>query len=89
MRIVLFVVLGLATALLAAPRPGEARPYYPWCAQFTDRGEVRTCAYATQGQCLASVSGVGGYCFQNYAPPPSPPYAEARRTKPRRHAAPY
>jgi hypothetical protein len=41
----------------------DARPFAGprYCARMTNGGE--NCGYYTFGQCLASVSGVGGYCI--------------------------
>jgi hypothetical protein len=91
MRISVFVVLGLVTAAL--PRPAAAAYNLPWCAQYFDRSAIRSCAFATREQCMATVSGIGGYCIQNIATlPPYAPYEayyEPRRTKHRRHAQPH
>jgi hypothetical protein len=73
----------LLTAAALAPRPAAAAFNYPWCATYYDTSlGLRSCAFATFEQCLATVSGVGGQCAQNpfYAPPP-PPYAERPRSK--------
>jgi hypothetical protein len=91
MRISAFVVLGLVTAAL--PRPAAAAYNLPWCAQYFDRSAIRSCAFATREQCMATVSGIGGYCIQNIATlPPYAPYEayyEPRRTKRRHHAQPH
>jgi Protein of unknown function (DUF3551) len=68
MRTFGFSVLGLVGLLLVALPPGEAGPYYPWCAQSYGRSRARTCAFDTRDQCMATVSGIGGTCFQNFAP---------------------
>jgi hypothetical protein len=52
-------------AILAASQlvtPAEAGPLGPrFCAQLRGGGE--NCGYYTFNQCLASISGVGGYCY--------------------------
>ena len=63
MRLAAFVVLGLMTAAL--PRPAAAAYNLPWCAQYFDRSAIRSCAFATHEQCMATISGIGGYCIQN------------------------
>ncbi|HKA73726.1 MAG TPA: DUF3551 domain-containing protein [Xanthobacteraceae bacterium] len=39
---------------------------YPWCAQYTTRGGARNCGFVSWQQCMATVSGVGGFCVRNY-----------------------
>lgn len=69
------MVLGatVVAALAAGVRPSEARPWYPWCAQYADRSGITECAFVTFQQCLATVSGIGGSCVQNWYPPPAGP----------------
>jgi hypothetical protein len=61
MRILTFVTL-LATALLGVIQPGMAREY-PWCANYGP--STRNCGFVSFEQCLATISGRGGYCAQN------------------------
>jgi Protein of unknown function (DUF3551) len=86
MRIPPFVALLLVTTASMAPQPATAFPdspsNYPWCATFYDSSfGGRFCSYASYGQCMATISGVGGICTQNllYAPPPR--YAARHRAK--------
>lgn len=68
MRIILFVLLVLATASFG--RPAEAREY-PWCARYD--WTTRNCGFVSFQQCLATISGIGGRCEPNplyQAPPP-------------------
>ena len=48
---------------LATRRAGASRPLLGprFCAQLRGGGE--NCGYYTFNQCLASVSGVGGFCY--------------------------
>jgi hypothetical protein len=74
-----------AGLLLLAPRPAAAYYNLPWCAQYADSSYARTCAFVTYQACLATLGGIGGYCFSNpSAPPPLPPEPAYRRPKPRR-----
>jgi hypothetical protein len=81
----LCAALAVAAALVALPERAQAH-YYPWCAHYTgmDYGGAISCGYVTRAQCMASVSGVGGFCEQNFPPPaavkPPPP---ARKPPPR------
>jgi hypothetical protein len=50
-------------------RPANAADYYPWCARYgggSDGPGVPSCGFTTRAQCLAAVSGTGGYCEQNW-----------------------
>jgi hypothetical protein len=38
---------------------------YPWCARYAKDGGGESCGFTTLDQCLADVSGVGGYCALN------------------------
>lgn len=68
----LAVTVIAGAAMLAAPAPANARGYYPWCAYFTDRGGGSSaCSFDTWAQCRATISGVGGNCYENPATPPS------------------
>jgi Protein of unknown function (DUF3551) len=67
--------------------PAEAQNY-PWCAQYSGRalGGAMNCGFVSFAQCMATVSGIGGFCIQNntYRPlyntirPPSGPHSSTR-----------
>lgn len=59
--------------LLGDPRPGAARTWYPWCAQYADRSGITECSFDTFQQCRATVNGIGGSCVQNWYPAPTEP----------------
>jgi len=48
---------------------------YPWCAYYGDGNEAINCGFTTYEQCMADVSGIGGFCQQNntYVPPSAAP----------------
>jgi hypothetical protein len=56
--------------LAVVASPGAAQNY-PWCSIRTASGG---CYYDTWEQCMATISGAGGRCYQN---PAAPPRAEA------------
>ncbi len=64
MRITLFV-LAIAAAGAATAGPAQAQNY-PWCAYY-DGGEDQSvsCGFVSREQCMASVSGIGGFCMPN------------------------
>ena len=55
--------------------PWQVRQNYPWCAFYNTAGGMTECLYTNIAQCRMSVSGVGGYCYENpaYVGPPPPP----------------
>ncbi len=69
MRAFAMFLATVSTIVIAGPRPGEASPYYPWCAHMFRSGAI-SCWYATKAQCAESVSGRGGFCMENAADPP-------------------
>jgi Protein of unknown function (DUF3551) len=59
--------LALSTAVLAQAS-ASALPYdpYPWCAVYGDRmSGASNCGFSTWNQCMATVSGIGGFCARN------------------------
>jgi hypothetical protein len=53
---------------------------YPWCARYAKDGGGESCGFTTFDQCMADVSGVGGYCARNtqYVPPVAMPGPRTR-----------
>lgn len=62
-------VLIYATAVCAAVAAMSAHAQaqnYPWCAYYgTGDGNGTNCGFVTRDQCMATVSGIGGYCDRN------------------------
>jgi hypothetical protein len=63
MRILVFV-LAIFVVTAGIVTRAEAQNY-PWCAQYSDGSGSKNCGFTTFQQCLADVSGVGGFCTQN------------------------
>lgn len=88
MRSLLFgCVLGVGlAATLGAEASAQRRPIYPWCAFYNVAGGITECFYSNIEQCRASVSGVGGFCYENlsYVAPP-PPVRRPRARRSHRH----
>jgi hypothetical protein len=63
----ILAALAFAAALIGAAQTASAQaPYsYPYCAKYYTRGTPTSCYYASREQCMATVSGIGGYCYQN------------------------
>jgi hypothetical protein len=57
--------LALAGGLAAGVSPASAQG--AWCAEQGGRNSYTNCGYYTYEQCRAVVSGVGGFCRQNFA----------------------
>ena len=76
-------LLTASLALLALTDTAGAQNY-PWCAQYSGWGSGggRNCGFVSYQQCLATVSGIGGYCEPNAMFRPD--YAQVPR-KSRRH----
>jgi hypothetical protein len=70
------LILILATAIVTASIATRAQAQnYPWCAQYSGAmGGAMNCGFSTFQQCLADVSGIGGFCEANdtYQPPAAP-----------------
>jgi hypothetical protein len=72
------IVAGL---FAAAPASAQSAYDYPWCGVYTSNqgaGGAMSCYYASYGQCMATMTGLG-YCTQSpyYRGPGEPP----RRTR--------
>ncbi len=66
MHRMLVAAAAAAAFSLLAPSASHAIEY-PWCAQYGgphgDGG--RNCGFTTFAQCMATVSGIGGFCERN------------------------
>lgn len=65
MRSLRFMLPALAALAVFIPASGHADPY-KWCAQYGASGNGgRNCGFTTYRQCMATVSGIGGFCEPN------------------------
>jgi Protein of unknown function (DUF3551) len=67
----LFVIAAaLAGELQAAS--AQSPTSYPWCVRKKDGG-ASSCYYASYQQCMTTLSGIGGLCYQSpyYHPAPA------------------
>jgi hypothetical protein len=70
----LLIVAAVSAAIFFGAEAAEAQNY-PWCAQYGGTPSAPTnCGFVTFQQCLATISGIGGFCVRNnmYQPPPGP-----------------
>jgi hypothetical protein len=59
----LLCLVGALIVTTALGTPAHAQNY-PWCAYYSGRalGGASNCGFTTFQQCLATVSGIGGFC---------------------------
>ena len=62
MRTIVLVAIGLAGTALTATS-ADARP---WCGTF--RLGSTSCGYSSSDECMATVRGLGGFCYPNPYP---------------------
>jgi len=79
-----FLLSALVGAVMVLGTPAHAQNY-PWCAQYSGRalGGAMNCGFVSFAQCMATVSGIGGFCVQNtmYQPPQQRPRKKTRKKK--------
>jgi len=82
MKLSLFA-LGVLTVTALIGTPATAQNY-PWCAYYGDDFGGTNCGFVSYEQCMATVTGIGGFCDQNtqYVPPPGPHPAQRARKQP-------
>jgi Protein of unknown function (DUF3551) len=68
------IIVGAFAAIVSIEKPAAADNGRQWCAYYVG-SEATNCGWDTYEQCLATVSGIGGFCPHNtmYQPPPRPP----------------
>jgi hypothetical protein len=63
MRLLLEMV-AICVGLVGMGRSAEAQNY-PWCAHYGTGFDGVNCGFVSFAQCMATVSGIGGFCMQN------------------------
>jgi hypothetical protein len=79
-----FLLAATLVMSFALAAPARAEIYYPWCAQYGAGGDGgRNCGFSTYVQCMATVSGIGGFCERNsfYTGPAERPAKRARKRR--------
>jgi hypothetical protein len=73
MRLLILSLVVANAALMSAADPASAQsPYsYPWCARMGTRNGPTSCYFTSREQCMTTLSGIGGYCYESpyYQPP--------------------
>jgi uncharacterized protein DUF3551 len=61
-----FVLIAAGLAADIVPAPAQSPTSYPWCARIpkTD-GDATSCYFTSYRQCMTTLSGIGGYCYQS------------------------
>jgi hypothetical protein len=62
--LMLFMIVGALLGKIQAASAQSAYSY-PWCARYYKEGTPTSCYFTSYQQCRASVSGIGGLCFQS------------------------
>ncbi|MFZ3309078.1 MAG: DUF3551 domain-containing protein [Xanthobacteraceae bacterium] len=63
MRAALFVLAILAGGVAMGTRAQAQN--YPWCAFYDSGDQAINCGFVSREQCMATVSGIGGFCMPN------------------------
>ncbi len=58
----LLIVAGIAGG---SPASAQSPTSYPWCAKTGKDSAATSCYFTSYLQCMTTISGVGGYCFQS------------------------
>jgi hypothetical protein len=89
-----FIAAALFSENLAAAAQ-SANPY-PWCAiYYKEGGGTPRCYFDTRDQCMASISGIGGFCIANQyyhgaaVQPPRRVHVMRKRPSTHSHQRPY
>jgi hypothetical protein len=84
----LLAIAALAATLAttsASKAQTDSPAYYPWCALDTVASDVvrRSCGFTSYAQCLNSVRGQNGICFENIWPGKPASVSEAKPARKR------
>ena len=85
MKLSLFI-LGIIAGTIGISVRAEAQNY-PWCAQYSgDFGGTVNCGFVSVAQCMATVTGMGGFCVPNNLYQPPVAAGPSRQQSPKHHA---
>ena len=74
--LVTFALIAASVAVTHNAR-AQSRDNYPWCARYD--GYTYNCGFVTWQQCQATISGIGGICYENPMAPPVQSHASQKR----------
>ncbi len=64
MKAMLFGLAVLAAGAGMGTGAAQAQNY-PWCAFYDTGDQAINCGFVSREQCMATVSGIGGFCMPN------------------------
>jgi hypothetical protein len=79
----MFLMLGIIAVTSVGGTRAQAQNY-PWCAYYGGQmGGSSNCGFVSFEQCMATLSGMGGFCDRNtqYVPPAGSHSATAYRSR--------
>ena len=81
MRLPILSLFLIAAALLVVQTASAQSPTsYPWCARpYKMESSATSCYFTSREQCMTTLSGIGGYCFESPYYHATPANAPARR----------
>jgi hypothetical protein len=67
MRLPILSALLIVAAIAGGSQVASAQSptSYPWCAKTGKDSAATSCYFTSYRQCMTTISGVGGYCFQS------------------------
>jgi hypothetical protein len=66
MRLLSISVVFGVVAGMTVPAAAQSPTSYPWCARsYKMDGGSTSCYFTSYRQCMTTLSGLGGYCFQS------------------------
>jgi Protein of unknown function (DUF3551) len=81
MRLPILPISLVVGVLAAVPAAAQSPTSYPWCARTAKMDSGGTsCYFTSYRQCMTTLSGLGGYCFES-------PYYHGPSAKARPRAA--
>jgi uncharacterized protein DUF3551 len=87
MRLAILSLLLITAALLGEIQAASAQSptSYPWCARsYKMETSAISCYFTSREQCMTTLSGIGGYCFESPYYHAAPANASARTRRQRR-----
>jgi hypothetical protein len=86
MRLTILSLFVIAAALVVEMQAALAQSpnSYPWCARQAGRDyDTTSCYFTSNQQCMATISGGGGWCYQNpaYRASAAVPLGKSRRAR--------
>ena len=58
----------LPAALFFVPQPSQAKVWYPWCSSEFGHMSPSNCYHRNKADCLATLKGLGGRCYEVSVP---------------------